>query len=139
MLHLFDYWRMRMSPGCSYLDALPPEAQTPELQAALDLLGKLPTLEEQLGMPPDLELFERLYEPAIPFEPLPNDEEAADYDTTRIVVDGVVLRFVQGMSDVNLTVEGALPRPTLEGLAEELRSKLSRLENSDCEIVWIGD
>jgi hypothetical protein len=88
----------------------------------------LPSLEEELGGVPDLDLVEKLYSPAWPHEPLPSSDE--EYNVHRIRVAGVVVRYVEEMHSVQMTVEGELPPLTLEALTSDLRAKLSALENA---------
>jgi hypothetical protein len=87
-------------------------------------------LTEELGAPPDLDLAERLYRPPVVHEAKPSDDE--EFNTVRIEVDGVVVRYVDTMDALQLTVEGDLPQTTIDALASDLRSKLSTLENAPC-------
>lgn len=102
----------------------------PKLKRAVEQLS---TLEEQLGATPDLELFERLYRPNLAHEILPNDEHV--YGVHRIRTAGVVVRYVQNTHCIQITVEGDLPRQTLDLLTQDLLDKLSTLENSTCELI----
>jgi hypothetical protein len=89
-------------------------------------------LEKELGAVPNLELVEKLYRPAWPNEPLPQAEE--EYNVHRIRVGGVVVRYVEEMHAVQMTVEGELPAATVEALTSDLRAKLSALENAPVEV-----
>jgi hypothetical protein len=91
-------------------------------------------LEEELGRAPDLELFARRYRPPLPHEVLPVNEDEGP-EICRITVDGVVVRYVEDSWDVQLTVEGDLPEPTLTTLVTDLTEKLSELENTKCEFI----
>ncbi len=93
----------------------------------------VPSLEEELGGAPDLDLFARLYRPCEPHEPLPQGDDA--YGVHRIRVAGVVVRYVQDMQRVQMTVEGDLPPQTVQALAQDLLEKMSALENAPCELV----
>ena len=93
----------------------------------------LPTLEEELGQPPDLDLFARRYQPPVPHEKLGAAD--AEYNVHRIQIAGVTIRYVEGRLSVQLTVEGELPQPTLAVLTRDLLEKLAALESSPCERV----
>ncbi|WAS94572.1 hypothetical protein [Nannocystis punicea] len=93
------------------------------------LAEELASLDEGLGVPPDLDLAEQLFRPSIAHEACPEEEDS--YDTTRILVDGVIVRFVRSSYSLQMTVEGELPEATVDAIAEELRERLSRLEHCD--------
>lgn len=84
-------------------------------------------LEDELGMIPDVKSVESLYRPAIVHEPLPDQEE--EYDIYRIIVEKTVVRYVEDSHCVQITVEGELPELTVRHLVEDVREKLSKLEN----------
>lgn len=120
--HLFDYQRAvwaKQIPGLGNPGQLEKDLQ-------------LPTFEEELGHPLDLELFGKLYQPSIPHEPVAKLDD--EHNVTRIKVAGVIVRYVEDFSAIQMTVEGSLPQETLEALAQDLRDKLSKLENSSCEL-----
>ncbi len=126
-LHLWEFqqalWERRF----------PEFAQTsPELEGI-----ELPTLEQELGGPPELDLFPRLFLPEVPHEPIPSDSEA-DFRTHRIRVQGVVVRFVEGDHGVQVTVEGSLADSVHHALLEDLQLKLERLERQSCCVKVLG-
>lgn len=92
------------------------------------LAQQLARLLPEVGEQPDLDLAQRLYRPAVAHEALPEDDEA--YNTRRVRVDGVVVRFVDNGYSLQMTVEGDLPASTVDAIAEELREKLSTLERT---------
>ena len=92
----------------------------------------LPSLEKELGGKPDLDLFEQRYSPPVLHEELPSTPE--EYNIHRIRVAGVIVRYVEEMYVVQLTVEGDLPPATLDALTTDLLSKLSTLENAPIEL-----
>jgi hypothetical protein len=49
----------------------------------------------------------------------------------------VKVRVVDDMNSLKLTVEGQLPESQIEALAEELRQKLSLVENAPCTVKRI--
>ena len=115
--------------------------QMPEVESADSELARLkkqfeiPTLKEELGKSPDLEMFARLYKPPLAYEELAKSESEEEYNVRRINVAGVVVRYVEEMTGIQMTVEGELPQKTLDILTRDLLDKLSALENSPCEIV----
>lgn len=122
--HLFDYqqavWAKKM----------------PELGKASRELSKnlkIPTAEEELGKPLDLELFDRLYKPAVAHEAVTRSED--EHNVVRIKVEGMVVRYVEEMDAIQMTVEGELPQKALDALTRDLLDKLSKLENVPCELI----
>ena len=108
----------------------------PELGRAGRELNKnlnIPTAEEELGKPLDLELFDRLYKPAVAHEAVANSED--EHNVVRIKVEGVVVRYVEEMGSIQMTVEGDLPQKTSDALTRDLIEKLSKLENAPCELI----
>lgn len=99
----------------------------PELGADAGLMESfgLPELEEELGGKPDFELFQQLYRPPLSHEELPRTPE--EYNIHRLKVSGVIIRYVEEMRSIQMTVEGELPPPTLDALTTDLLAKLSRL------------
>lgn len=98
-----------------------------------DLQEQLASLTEELGTEPDLALAEQLFRPSVAHEALADDDDA--HDTVRIMVEGVVVRFVNTMYAVQMTVEGDLPQETVDAIAGELRDRLSVLENTSHELT----
>ncbi len=125
--HLFDYqeavWAKRI-----------PELSKPDgALARMKQKFEIPSLHEELGKSPDLDLFERLYKPSIPHEELAKSED--EYNVHRIKVEGVTVRYLEEMDAVQMTVEGGLPQKTLDALTRDLLDKLSKLENTSCELI----
>jgi hypothetical protein len=102
------------------------------------------------GFNPDLELYESLFRPDCSHQPVPQieqEETGEEYDAegpfdwdeedysgpeglfegTRILVDGVIVRYKESGSQVLLTIEGALPENTVLSLVSDLRRKLEIL------------
>ena len=57
-----------------------------------------------------------------------------EHATHRIRIDGVIIRYVEDMYSVYLTIEGNLPQPILDTLISDLGQKLSTLENTPYEL-----
>lgn len=94
---------------------------------------EIPTLEQELGKPPDLELFSRRYKPSIAHEPLEHRED--EHGVHRIKVEGVIVRYVEGMHSIQITVEGELPEGVAKSLSADLLDKVAKLENTRCTLV----
>ncbi|MDC0718097.1 hypothetical protein [Nannocystis bainbridge] len=92
------------------------------------LAEQLEKLDTALGAPPDLDLAGQLFRPSIAHEVLKDDDDA--YNTVRVRVDGVVVRFVDNGHSLQMTVEGELPEATVRAIADELRAKLELLERT---------
>lgn len=90
----------------------------------------IPSLEEELGAPPDLEVAARLYRPEVEHEAMP--DVADEVWVHRIKIAGVVVRYDQDMGGVQVTVEGELPQPAIDAVICDLRKKLCMLENAPC-------
>jgi len=88
---------------------------------------RMEKLTEALGIRPDLDALPNLYRPEVPHEAIPQDDA---FQTHRIRVDGVVVRYNEDFVTVTLTVEGELPQSVLNGLLDDLRTRLSMTENA---------
>ncbi len=121
-LHLFEYqtalWEMQYGAF-----------RHPSLEVA----GvKFPTLDEELGGAPDLTLFPNRFRPELPHE-VPERPPEEDFRVHRIRVAGVGVRYVEGHSEIQMTVEGHLPDDVLARLVSDLEDKLARLERHPCK------
>jgi hypothetical protein len=125
--HLFDYAQAVLAKRV-------PELSKPDGELArLKKQFEIPSLEEELGKSPDLDLFARLYKPPVAHEELARAED--EYNIRRIKIESVVVRYVEAMDSIQMTVEGELPQRTLDVLIRDLRDKLSALENAPCEAI----
>jgi len=88
-------------------------------------------LTEELGTPPDLDLYERRYDSGIAAERLPPLED--EHGVHRVRINGVVVRYVESLHSIQMTVEGNLPLQMIKALVRDLADKLSALENAACE------
>jgi hypothetical protein len=52
---------------------------------------------------------------------------------TRIRVQGVIVRYVEDMYSLQMTIEGALPQPIITALRDDLLARMEILENAPCE------
>ena len=88
-------------------------------------------LESKLGGPPRLDLVASLYQPSVPHEAVPEQED--EYAIHRIRVDGVVVRYVEDGWTVQVTVEGELATDVVERLRHDLSRTLEALERAPIE------
>ena len=99
-------------------------------------VGRFQTSMEELttllGRRPDLDLYTQRYRPSLPHEQLPKD--ARDHRVHRITIDGVIVRYVEDEL-VTLTIEGELPQHVLNALIDDLRTKLSAIENTEYRVT----
>lgn len=89
------------------------------------------TIRQDTGNNPNLSVFSQLYSPPIDHE---IDESEQAYDTFTIFVDAIKVRYKTDWQYIQVYVEGVLPPHKLELLQENLRHKLSKLENYPCEV-----
>lgn len=89
------------------------------------------TIRQDTGNNPNLSVFSQLYSPPIDHE---IDESEQAYDTFTIFVDAIKVRYKTDWQYIQVYVEGVLPPHKLELLQENLRLKLSKLENYPCEV-----
>lgn len=83
-------------------------------------------LVAELGGMPDFSVSGVLFAPPVPFTPLP-DRDEDEFKTTRIEVDGVVVRYVAKHHDVRVIVEGELAAATTDTIIRDLCEKLAKL------------
>lgn len=83
------------------------------------------------GADPDLDLFAALFVPPIPHESLAAAEN--EPGVHRIVVEGIVVRYVESAMSIKLVAEGVLPERTTAALVDDLREKLSTIEHTNYE------
>lgn len=94
-------------------------------------------LSEELGADPDMESYRSLFTPPLAHSPVGQSADGEDWKTHRICIDEIIVRYNDEMTFVNVTIEGELPTAAIQSLAEDLRSKLARVENSECQLDWI--
>jgi hypothetical protein len=88
---------------------------------------------------PDLNLLETLYAPKIATEIIvkkvsenddDDDDDGDKYNVHRIRIGDVIVRYVEDMSGINVTIEGELPSEIVEQLKTDLIEKLAALERT---------
>jgi len=101
-----------------------------------DYQKSIEMLRDELGCEPDVKIVKDIYRPDVHHESVPEVEE--EYETHRIIVDGVIVRYVEDRHGVQMAVEGELPKDIIKKLVEDVRTKLSILENSVCDVEEIS-
>ena len=92
------------------------------------------TLEKQIGKKPDLNAFSFLFKPPVKHdEVLSKDDD--EYGTHRIRINGIIVRYNEESDCVRLTIEGELSQSFLDALTMDLQEKLSRMENTPCDLI----
>lgn len=83
-------------------------------------------LEADLGRTPDLALYRLRYSPPLAHERLPRGDE--EWDTTRVAIEGVTVRYTEGTGAVRITFEGRLSGEGVAAVVEDARRKLEAIE-----------
>jgi len=92
------------------------------------------TLEKQIGKKPDLNAFSFSFKPPVKHdEVLSKDDD--EYGTHRIRINGIIVRYNEESYCVRLTIEGELSQSFLDALTMDLQEKLSRMENTPCDLI----
>lgn len=84
-------------------------------------------LAAMLGGMPEFALCDVLYAPPVAFKPL-EECERDEFGTTRIEVDGVIVRYVAGTRNMRVTIEGVIAADKAEAIIADLVDKLTKLE-----------
>ncbi|HTH46414.1 MAG TPA: hypothetical protein VMB21_02785 [Candidatus Limnocylindria bacterium] len=90
----------------------------------------LSKLEEALGLRPDLDLLETLFQPPISHESIAQAEN--EHRVFRIKIGGIVVRYVNDGYSIQVTIEGDLDQPSIDAVTSDLVRKMSALENVSC-------
>lgn len=92
------------------------------------------SFKQLIGCEPNFEVFKALYCP--PLDYTTHDEEQK-YNTLAIIVDGIKVRYVDNMHELQVYIEGVLPNEKLQILQNDLKQKLSKIENTECVVCDI--
>lgn len=96
-------------------------------------------LQREIGMVPNIEVYRMLFTPAICHQVLESKtEEYKDWRTTRVMVDGVIVRFVDDSECLTVIAEGEMERGRMKSIIDELAKKLELIENCVCNVRTIG-
>jgi hypothetical protein len=94
---------------------------------AAQVMGELQS--KWLRVDPDL--LESLYRPPIAHDVISGDEE--DFKVFRVRIAGIVVRYVEELDNVTMTIEGELPESVVDLLAADLQRKLSEILQAPLE------
>ncbi len=97
-----------------------------------DYEQQMTRLIDELGCEPDVSSIADLYR--FPFGSSDLVEDEDEHNVFWIYVNEVRVRFVEERYSVKVTVEGELPEPILQSMKASLRERLSKLENTPCEL-----
>ena len=89
-------------------------------------------LLESLGYRPDVNQINDLYHFGIDQGDLQKDEDT--YNLFYVTIDGVRVRFTEGLNGLQVIIEGELPGEKEGLIKRQLLDKLTILENSACEV-----
>lgn len=78
------------------------------------------------------ELLASLFVPPVPFTPAAGNDD--EFKVTRVVVDGVAIRYKDDDWGIVMTVEGELPAAAVDTLSSDLLTKLERIQGQPCEV-----
>jgi hypothetical protein len=153
-LALWELRNYRVLPKWSLFDNVPAELleSDPELAEQIASLKEMEREEEleaarmakrldDLGLNRDQGALARLYSPSVPHDPVPDSEDFGDeyrFNTRRLRVQGVIVRYLEEHSYIMMTVEGDLPPAVVDCLSENLRAALEKIQRVPCEVKEIA-
>jgi hypothetical protein len=82
----------------------------------------------------DPQVLDRLYQPDVPHEVIAPADPFEEHNVHRIRINDVVVRYVEDLNDVVLTVEGSLPAAILDRLVADLQGKLTAIEGTEMTV-----
>ncbi|MDB5806274.1 MAG: hypothetical protein JWN73_3596 [Betaproteobacteria bacterium] len=88
----------------------------------------------EMGRAPDIDAIATLYQPPMAHEVLPQDEDESQVH--RVLVDDVVVRYVEQSRTIRVVVEGQLPSSTIQMMQADLLEKLQWIENASWEYEY---
>jgi len=124
-LHRKDKKRHHLSDIRNLLFSMQIAERNQEYKKQYESLKK--ELRKELGTLPDLKLLETLYKPNVATEIIEknDDDECGVY---RIRVGDVIVRYVEDIRDIIVTIEGELPSDIVERLKKDVMEKFAALE-----------
>lgn len=91
---------------------------------------KFNQLTNKLGIEPNLTTYQQIFIPPI-YHHQDQDDKSA------IWIDGIKIRYVDNLDDIGVYIEGQLSDDKVQLLADNLCYKLSKLENTPCQIQFL--
>ncbi len=92
---------------------------------------------ERLGREPDLGGWRSRFQPPVPHEQVPRNDD--NWRVHRIRVDGTIVRYVDNHRGARVVIEGAVPATVVIAIVDDLRTKLSRADASPYVAVSLDD
>jgi hypothetical protein len=91
---------------------------------------------KEIGHEPDVDLFKTLYRPPVQHVVLEQDVDDEETLGREVIsIDGVHVEYEENGFAVEVLVKGELPKETIRVLKDDLRKKLSALENTEYGVV----
>jgi hypothetical protein len=94
---------------------------------------QLAELRRKHGEPPDFAIFDARYRPPVPHVVSEAKAEEDSDRISRVVVDGVTVRYVEEVESTRVIVEGALAEEIVLAVVEDARAKREAIEAAPCE------
>ncbi len=127
-------WIVKRSDGKpNYLFHFRTAPEYKEVRMNESFQEELDFLRKAINTKPDFSLFNELYRPPISHILLPDEED--DFIIHRIDVNGTEVRYTENIDHVSVCVEGELPESTITLLKNDVKDKLSKLENTQYIII----
>ena len=86
------------------------------------------------GLDPDPVLLASLFRPVLP-EAVPEVAEEDELGANWVRVSGVRVRYVEGIDEIRVVIEGPLPAAVVAALTDDLCRKLARLHGAPFEAL----
>jgi hypothetical protein len=89
------------------------------------------------GLDPDPALLASLFQPDLPGA-VPEVAEEDEFGVSRAQIEGVRVRYVEGIDEIRVVVEGPLPAAVVTALTDDLCRKLARLHGAPFETLSLS-
>lgn len=110
-----------------------------EAKQSDDVQRQQQQLTNSIGCSPNLDSYRQLFAPPMPHETPSDwdtDKEIIDYEKI-LFIDGIKVGYKSDRHCVQVIIEGKLTDELLELLQQNLRHKLSKVENMACDIITV--
>lgn len=111
--------------------------------------NELKLFQKYLNITPDIDSYRQLFRPPIDHEVIADADSKQhlieynkdiifdDYKNQILYIDGIKVRYKANLYHIEVIIEGKLSEDKLELLKQNLRHKLSKVENMACEVIEI--
>lgn len=90
-------------------------------------------LTRGLGAPPNMPWYDdAVYRPSLRHVAVDVPLEHDDWQTVKVIIEDVIVRYLDVTEHLSVTIEGPLPSEQVDQVAEDLRAKLTKVENFEC-------